>query len=210
MYLPAEFAETRGAVLRPFIREHPFATLVVSTGQGPDAEHLPLLLVEHGPHGTLQGHVARANPVWREVADGAEVLAVFQGPDHYVSPGWYPSKRRHGKAVPTWNYAVVHARGRLRWQHDRAWLRAFLERLTQAEEQGRAEPWGIGDAPADFIERMLTAVVGLEIALSSLEGKWKLSQNRETADRKGVVTGLEQEPGGRGAALARLMRDQGG
>lgn len=207
MYIPSKFAETRIPVLRALVRRHPLATLVAATASGVDAEHVPLLLDEaRGPRGVLQGHVAKANPIWRRLSDGAEVLVVFQGPDHYVSPGWYPSKQQHGKVVPTWNYAVVHARGRLTWKHDPVWLRELLDRLTDVHEHARELPWQVTDAPADFVEHMLTSIVGLEIPVSSLEGKWKLSQNRGADDRAGVISGLEKERAAAASEMAGAMR----
>ena len=141
-----------------------------------------------GTHGTLIGHVARANPIWR--TPGPAVL-VFQGPDAYVSPSWYPGKREHGKVVPTWNYAVVHARGPLRIIHDADWLRTQVESLTQRQESAFAEPWAVSDAPADYIEKMLAAIVGIELRLTSLEGKWKTSQNQPEGNRGGAAQGLQ-------------------
>ena len=141
-----------------------------------------------GAHGTLRGHVARANPLWQHA--GAPALAVFTGADAYVSPGWYPGKREHGKVVPTWNYTMVQARGPLRAVEDASWLRALVGRLTDHHEATQARPWSVGDAPADYVQQMLRAIVGIEIALTSLVGKWKVSQNRSTADREGVAGGM--------------------
>jgi transcriptional regulator len=203
MYLPAHFTETRAAVLHDAIRAHPLATLAMSTPHGLDAEHVPLEIdAEPAPHGTLRGHLARANPAWRECAADGAVLAVFQGPQGYVTPSWYASKREHGKVVPTWNYIVVHAHGALRVVDDAAWLRAFLARLTARHEAGRERPWRIEDAPADFIERQLRAVVGIEIAITRLAGKWKVSQNRGAPDRAGVAAGLRAGGGEQALAMA--------
>jgi transcriptional regulator len=209
VYTPVHFAEQREPVLRELIKARPLATLIVSTPRGLDAQHLPLLLDEtRASPGALQGHVAKANLVWSEVASGAEVLAVFHGPQHYVSPSWYPSKREHGKVVPTWNYVVVHARGTITWNTDSAWLRALLERTTSSQESPRPEPWRIDEAPASFVDRNIEAIVGLEIAVHELTGKWKLSQNRSAADRSGVVAGLLAEGGDDAVDLANLMRDR--
>ena len=207
MYIPRHFAEERTEVLHRLIEAHPFATLVTLTAEGLDANHLPFELdPEPKPFGTLRGHVARGNPVWRSVARDAEVLVVFQGPDAYVSQALYPGKREHGKVVPTWNYAVVHAHGPLRAIEDPDWLRGLVERLTSRHERARSEPWKVTDAPADFVDKMLRAIVGLEIPIARLAGKWKLSQNRSDADRRGVVEGLSREGGERGAAMVELMR----
>ena len=207
-YRPAHFQAPDVDAVRSLITRHPLATLVLTGGDGIDAEHLPMLLedTETG-HGVLRGHVARANPVWQQVPDGADALAIFHGPDHYVSPGWYPSKRSHGKVVPTWNYAVVHGHGRLTWQHDRDWLLALVTRLTDAQEAGRAAPWHVTDAPDDYVARMLGAIVGVEIALTRLEGKWKQSQNRSVDDIAGVIAGLEAEGSHSARDAAALMQD---
>lgn len=206
MYLPEPFAETRVDVLHELIRAHPLGTLVTLTPSGLDASHIPFEIEpEPSPLGTLQGHVARANPLWRELSADTEALVIFQGPDAYVSPSWYPSKRRTGRVVPTWNYAVVHAAGPLQPIEDRAWLRALVERLTGRHEAGRAAPWKVTDAPADFVERMLDAIVGIEIPLTRLIGKWKVSQNRPAEDRAGVAEALLAARRDSAAAMAALV-----
>ena len=193
MYVPDHFREDRADVLHQAIREIAFATLVTP---GLEANHLPMLLSD----GVLRGHVARANPVWKG-GDG-EALAIFLGPHAYVSPSWYPSKAETGKAVPTWNYLTVHARGSIRWTQDADWLRAHVTALSDAHEAPREEPWKVGDAPASYIDALLRAIVGFELTVTGLEGKWKLSQNREAGDRAGVYEGLSRE--GRDD-IARLM-----
>jgi transcriptional regulator len=210
MYLPTHFSESRPAVLRAFIRDHPLGLLVTQNRSGDiDANSVPFVLDADGDApGVLRAHVARANPLWKTARDDADALVVFQGPHGYVSPAWYPSKAEHGKVVPTWNYVMVQARGRLRAIDDRAWLRDFVSRLTDRHEAGRPAPWAASDAPADFLETMLGAIVGIEITLSSLVGKWKVSQNRSAADRAGVVEGLVRERGD--AALADEVRAPGG
>jgi len=210
MYLPAHFEERRIDVLHAFVREHPFGLLVTAGADGPVANGLPFLLDAGGEAGlgVLRGHVARANPVWRDAAD-APSLVVFQGPDGYVSPSFYPAKAEHGKVVPTWNYAMVQGRGRLRAIDDREWLRGFVARLTERHESARAAPWAVTDAPPDYVDTMLRAIVGIEIELTALVGKWKLTQNRTMEDRRGVVSGLEATTDERSTKLARLMRDAG-
>jgi transcriptional regulator len=204
MYTPTPFLETRPEVLRELIRRHPLAAVVTMTPDGLVANHVPLVFdPAAGVHGVLRGHVARANPVWRVVAGGSPVLAIFQGPDHYVTPSWYPAKVASGKVVPTWNYAVVHAQGAIGWHEDPEWLRRFVETLTDSHEAYRAAPWRVTDAPANYIERMLTSIVGFEIAVSSLTGKWKLGQNRAAEDRAGIAAGLAAE----GTDDARRMID---
>lgn len=201
MYLPAHFAERRPEVLRRAIHDHPLGLLVTHDAAGAVANDLPFLFdADPAPLGTLRAHVARANPLWRDTLDASEALVVFQGPQAYVSPGWYPSKRETGKVVPTWNYVMVQARGRLRAVDDKAWVRAFVERLTARHESGRAAPWAPADAPDDFIDAQLGAIVGIEIELTTLVGKWKVSQNRSAADRAGVADGLRAE-GSEEAAL---------
>ena len=197
MYLPAHFAESRPEVLRDFIAAQPLCLLVTQTRAGEiTANSVPFFLdagVDAASPGVLRAHVARANPLWKEARDDVDALVVFQGPHGYVSPAWYPSKAEHGKVVPTWNYIMVQARGRLRAIDDKAWLRAFVTRLTDHHERGRADPWAVTDAPADFIDATLGAIVGIEIPLTSLVGKWKVSQNRAAADRAGVAAGLLRE-----------------
>lgn len=189
MYLPRHFEQTDRDALIALVRGRPLATLIVATPEGPSADLIPLEFApDASEHGTLRGHVARANPLWRH--EGAAALAVFQGPDAYISPSWYASKREHGKVVPTWNYTMVQARGRLRVVDEAPWLHALVERLTQHHEAAQRAPWQVGDAPADFLAQMLGAIVGIEIPLDSLLGKWKVSQNRSAADRQGVADGL--------------------
>jgi transcriptional regulator len=210
MYLPAHFSETRPDVLRAFVRDHPLGLLVTrNRAGGVDANSVPFVLDAEGDApGVLRAHVARANTLWQEARDDAEALVVFQGAQGYVSPGWYPSKAAHGKVVPTWNYVMVQARGRLRAIDDPAWVRGFVTRLTERHERARPAPWAVGDAPADFLETMLGAIVGIEIELTSIVGKWKVSQNRSAADRAGVVEGLVRERGDE--ALAAEVRAVGG
>ena len=188
MYIPDMFREDRPDVLHEAVRSIGFATLVTD---GLEANHLPMLLQEGENGPVLRGHVARANPVWKK-GDGA-ALAMFLGPHAYVSPNWYPSKAETGKAVPTWNYITVHARGAIRWVQDADWLRTHVGSLSAAHEAGREVPWMISDAPVSYIDSMLRGIVGFELAIESLEGKYKLSQNRDAADRAGVREGLARD-----------------
>jgi transcriptional regulator len=190
MYVPAHFREDRADVLQDAMRRIGFATLVTVGPDGIEANHLPLLLDAEA--GILRGHVARANPVWQQLQPGAQALAIYLGPDAYISPNWYPAKAQTGKAVPTWNYLTVHARGAITVIEDANWLRAHVAALSDTHEAGRPEPWAITDAPPAYIDSMLRAIVGLEIAITSLEGKWKLSQNR-AADVEGVREALRQD-----------------
>ncbi len=208
MYLVDAFREERIDVMHVLMRSHRLATLVTVHDGVPDANHLPLLIDQEPlPNGTLRGHVARANPVWRQ-AGGQEVLAIFQGPQAYVTPSWYPSKRETGQVVPTWNYAVVHAYGPLIVRDDREWLRALVTRLTDQQEAALPQPWRVNDAPADYLDRMLGAIVGVEIPVNRLVGKWKVSQNRSEADRTGVAEGLAQLDDPQAQAMAGLVAER--
>ena len=191
MYQPAHFNESDADTLLALMKAHPLATLIRG-GAELGADILPLEVERVGDGWRVTGHVARANPLWRE-ADGQPVLLLFQGPQAYVSPNWYPSKFQHGKAVPTWNYTMVQIHGTLRAIEDAEWLRAFVTRLTERHEDGRAVPWHVSDAPTDYIDAMLKAIVGIEIEVRRVEGKFKLSQNRSAEDRTGVVLGLESD-----------------
>jgi transcriptional regulator len=183
MHIPSHFAESRLPVLHELIRARPFATLVAASPRGLDANHVPMLLdVTQESFGVLRGHVGRANPVWREIRDGAEVLVIFHGPEGYVSPRWYPSKQAHGRAVPTWNYVAVHARGNIAWRHEAPWLRALLDEMADTYEGAREGAWKVEDAPPEYAARLLDAIVGFEIPIAAITGKWKLSQNKDVAD----------------------------
>lgn len=208
MYLPSHFEETRDEVMHTLVRRHPLGLLITLEDGEPCADSIPFLLdAARGAHGTLVAHVARANPLWRR-ANGQRVLAVFQGPQAYVSPSAYPSKAEHGKVVPTWNYVMVQARGTLRAIENARTLHGIVSRLTDTHEAGRAAPWAVSDAPADYVEKMLGAIVGLEIPVEALAGKWKVSQNRSAADRAGVARQLAAE-GGDAAAMARQVETPG-
>ncbi len=205
MYRPPAFREDRLETLYALMREHPLATLVTAGPQGLLASHAPLGLdPARGPKGTLIGHLSRANEQWRELETAGQALAVFQGPEAYVSPSYYASKREHGRVVPTWNYVAVHAWGRVRVFDDPAGLRSVVERLTNQHERGRPQPWQVDDAPAEYIEGALKAIVGFELEIERLEGQWKLSQNRSAEDRQGVRRGLAEESAS-GTGLAALI-----
>jgi transcriptional regulator len=209
MYEPTAFKEDRIDVIHALIRAHPLATLVTMTARGMEANHIPMLIdAAPAPFGTLRGHVARANPVWREFDAKTQVLAVFQGPHGYVTPSWYPSKRDTGKVVPTWNYAVVHASGPLIVHDDAEWLRGLVTRLTESQESTRAQPWLVTDAPADYVDTMLKAIVGVEIQLTRLQGKWKMSQNRIERDRIGVIDALNAEGDAASREMAGLVKGE--
>lgn len=213
MYQPPHFNETRLDVLHALIRRHPLGLLISAGPEGPAANPLPFLLdTKVQPHGRLRAHLAKANPQWREIADSPEVpvLVVFQGVDTYVTPSWYETKRETGKVVPTWNYAIVQVRGRARIVDDKEWLSGQIAELTAAHEAGRAEPWQVTDAPGAFIEAQIKGIVGLEIEITEISGKWKVSQNRPVADRAGVAEGLEANGDAPAAEMAHLVRAFGG
>jgi len=206
MYLPRHFEETRTDVLHELIAAHPLATLVTLSSRGLEANPVPLRLRRDGSAlGALVGHVARANPIWRDFDASVHALAVFHGPQAYVTPSWYATKRETGKVVPTWNYVEVQARGPLRTTDDPAWLRAMLHELTAQQESARAMPWSVDDAPRDHVDGLLRAIVGIEIPIVQLAGKWKVSQNQPAANRAGVIAGLSARGDADGAALADLV-----
>src|ERR1051326_6590395 len=193
MYIPDHFKEERTTVLHELMRAHPLAAIVTSGQRGLMANHVPLLLdPKPAPYGKLRGHFSKANEQWHELEKGGEVLAIFSGAEGYISPSWYATKRETGRVVPTWNYVAVHAYGAVRLFEDGE-LRAFLEALTEEHEHKFSPPWKISDAPPAYVEGQLRAIVGFEIAITRLEGKWKMSQNRSTADRAGVVAGLSAQ-----------------
>ena len=214
MYLPSHFKETRPAVLHDLIRAYPLAVLVTIDATGLVANHIPMEIDPGaGEHGTLRGHVARGNPMWKSSRPDVEALAVFQGPHGYITPSFYATKAATGEVVPTWNYATVHAYGPLRVIEDPGWLRHFVETLTARHEARRQaasgrEPWKVSDAPERYIEKMLKAIVGIELPISRIEGKWKVSQNRSAEDRAGVVAGLRDSDDAAQHALADLVRDR--
>jgi len=207
MYVPNHFKADDPNKLLDYIRHHGFGLLIIADEDGIEANHVPFCLDSSGDAsiGTLQCHLARNNPAWKRLQSGARVLAVFQGPDAYVSPSWYPSKAETGRVVPTWNYLAVHAEGSARIVHKSAWLNQHLRRLTDQHESRRIAPWSVDDAPADFTEQLVQAIVGIEIEIETLTGKVKASQNQPERNRKGVKAGLESEEGESSHAMAKLM-----
>ena len=206
MYLPSHFEETRAEVLRQLIRSHPLGTLVTFGADGLNANHVPFEFdPDPAPFGILRAHVARANPVWRDFSKEVEPLVIFQGPQIYITPSWYQTKKETGKVVPTFNYIVVHAYGAMRVFEDAGWLRKFVGGLTDRFEAARARPWAVSDAPEDFVASQLRAIVGIEIAVTRLIGKWKTSQNRPAADQKGVVAGLRESDDAVAQAMAAAV-----
>jgi transcriptional regulator len=185
---------------------HPLATVVTLGADGLDANHLPLLhQADPAPHGTLVGHVSRANRVWRDARLDVDALAIFHGPQGYITPAWYPSKAETGKVVPTWNYVVVHAYGRLRFHDDPAWLRRHVATLTAAHEAARTEPWSVTDAPSDYIDGQIKGIVGFELTITRLLGKWKLNQNKTDAERDGLVRAIREQGDDDARGMAELI-----
>lgn len=203
MYQPQHFREDDPAVQHALIRAHPLGLLVTKGAAGLEANHVPFVL--DPPAGLLQGHLARPNPQWQGFDTEIEALVVFQGPEAYITPTWYAVKAETGKVVPTWNYAVVQVRGRLRVIEDRDWLRAQIEALTRSQEDRRKNSWQVADAPAAYVEAQIGGIVGIEIAITRIEGKWKVSQNRPERDRAGVVAGLHGEGDEAAGAMAELV-----
>lgn len=205
MYLPEHFVETRQSELHRLLREHPLGILVTATSGVLDADHLPFELdASIGAQGLLRAHVARANPVWQH-ADGKDVLVIFRGSEAYISPNWYPSKHEAHRQVPTWNYQVVHVRGRLTARDDERFVRGLVSRLTRTHEAGEEKPWKMTDSSQEYIAQMLAAIVGIEIEISAITGKSKLSQNKEARDVQSVVEHLQQQGAGE---LAGSMADR--
>lgn len=207
MYVPNHFREDDIGKLQQYIRDYGFGLLVVADGDGIEANHVPFHLIskEGGSLGHLQCHLARTNPVWQRMQDGARVLAVFQGPDAYISPSWYPTKAETGMVVPTWNYLAIHAQGSARIIQDSSWLKHHLHQLTDQHESQMVAPWSVDDAPTDFTERLVQAIVGVEIEIESLTGKLKASQNQPQKNRVGVKAGLEIEEEAQNRAMARFI-----
>lgn len=194
MYTPRHFTVTDTQALHQHIQDRGFGTLVSQGIDGPEADHIPFILFPgEGSCGTLQCHIARGNPLWRNPPADLRALVIFNGPDAYISPNWYPSKAEEGKAVPTWNYSVVHAHGDIHFIEDIDWLDRHLNALTNRHEAGRPPAWKVADAPKGYIDKLKSAIVGIEIPITRLEGKLKASQNRSAADRAGVLKGMESE-----------------
>lgn len=208
MYIPNANLESRPEILHALMAAHPLAAVVTMTASGIVASHIPLVHEEDGSEfGVLKGHVSRANNQWKESTAGVDALAIFAGPQHYISVGWYPGTYEDGKEVPTWNYAVVHAYGPLRIVHDAAWMLAHLNSLTNTHEAGFPNPWKVSDAPAEFIESMMQGIVGFELPIQRLEGKWKASQNRNERDRQAVIAGLTQLDTPESLTMKHLVED---
>lgn len=205
MYTANAFKQTDIDKLHAIITDNPFATLITKSIDGEiEANHIPFIFDK--TKNCLQGHIAKANPLWKTTQANSQALVIFHGADHYITPNWYPSKKRDGKAVPTWNYIVVHTRGELSFINDSEWKMAMLETLTNAHEKSLSEQWQVSDAPADYIDKMLNAIVGIEINIDSLTGKWKISQNQSEENQQGVITGLTKINTTRSNAMEKIIK----
>ncbi len=208
MYCPKAFEQQDLSKLRALIAEYPLAQLVVLTPSGLVANPIPLYWRESGQGDSLVGHVARANPVWQEYHPQQQVLAIFTGPQHYISPAWYPTKQEHGRVVPTWNYTQVQVKGPMQIHQDKAWLRQLLDEMTAVQESSVGADWQLNDAPPDYVEKVMGALVGIEIAVVDIQGKWKLSQNQPEENKAGVVVALEDLNTTTAKALQIAMSNQ--
>ncbi len=205
MYIPPKFTQNDVTQLHDLIREYPLAAMVVNNKEGLDAMHLPLLLRKEGDKDKLVGHIAKANPIWR-TTDVLSTLAIFKGPDHYISPNFYPTKQQHGRAVPTWNYTAVHVKGTISFTHEAAWLLNTVDELTRINESTQLSPWSINDAPENYIDSLLRAIVGVEISIETIEGKWKLSQNQPDVNQNGIVDELYKKSTEAANRMAMLVK----
>jgi transcriptional regulator len=209
MYQPPHFNEDSPLAMQGLIRAFPLGLLITGVDGALTANPIPFCLdIEAGDQGVLRCHVARANTQWKEIGDGCDALVVFQGAQHYVHPGWYETKRETGKVVPTWNYAMVQVKGRARVMDDAAWLSRQIRDLTEMMEGAYPKPWAVDDAPAPYIDAQMRGIIGIEVAITAMMGKWKVSQNRNEADREGVIEGLRAQSDAEAAAMADLVKDR--
>jgi transcriptional regulator len=208
MYIPSANQEDRVSVLHKLMEDQPFASLITMGSSGMFASHIPMVLEQGGSFGCLKGHISRANRQWRDYTPSVEALAIFAGPQHYITPSWYPEKQETGRVVPTWNYVVVHAYGHLKVIEDSEWLMTHLQKLTTTHEAEFMVPWKISDAPSDYIASQLKGIMGLEMSINRLEGKWKVSQNRSERDRNGVAAGLAELNTTESRAMKALVQER--
>ncbi len=206
MYIPKHFEVTDVQVLHNLMRDYPLATLVTTSANGLNANHIPMHLDTHESYRILKGHVARANPILEDIKCENQSLAIFHGPNAYITPSWYETKKEHGKVVPTWNYVVVHAYGKLSINNDTEWLRGQLEQLTNHNETPFSEPWAVADAPLEFTEKLMTSIIGIEMEITKLLGKWKVSQNQPAQNRDSVIQGLNANNQLGATKMAELVR----
>ncbi|MGR5321717.1 FMN-binding negative transcriptional regulator [Vibrio sp. DNB22_19_1] len=208
MYIPRKFRQEKIKELVAVMQQYPFATIVTQSEGGIEATHLPVLLKQANEKLILKAHIAKANPIWKKVKNGSDILVIFNGPNCYISPNNYPTKAEHGRAVPTWNYVVVHAKGSISFISDAEWIYSLIDELTTEHESNLEQPWSISDAPDEYIQKMLPAIVGIEIEVNSIEGQWKLSQNQPEVNKRGVINGLSALGESDADAVASMVRAQ--
>jgi transcriptional regulator len=209
MHIPSKFKEINLDKLYKFIQGYPLGTLVTSATSNINADHIPFYLkVGKNQQVTLQSHVAKVNPLWKECDDGQEILLMFHGPNAFVSPNFYPSKKKTGKVVPTWNYSVVHVKGRIYFKHDSSWILQQLNDISDFHELNQKTPWSVSDAPENFTEKLVKAIVGIEVIIEDIVGNFKLSQNKKEADYSGVVNGLINSKSSSDKSVAKQMQKQ--
>ena len=206
MHIPKKFKQNDPNHLKDIILKYPFATLITNSDSGLEANHIPIFLNQSKGKDILQGHIAKVNPLWKNLKDKSEVLVVFNGPNCYISPNYYPTKKETGKVVPTWNYVTVHVKGVMSYIHDEKWKLNMLNNLTNQHEVGQPNPWSISDAPEEYIQKMIPAIVGLEIKALSITGQWKVSQNQPEQNKQGVAAGLSQESESDSQKIAELVK----
>tara|TARA_R110001592_G_scaffold363017_1_gene679318 strand:- start:1657 stop:2274 length:618 start_codon:yes stop_codon:yes gene_type:complete len=204
MHIPSKFKQKDESQLKDIICEYPFATLITQSESGMEATHFPVILNSVDGTDVIHAHIAKANKIWETVKEGSEILLIFNGPNCYISPNYYPTKKESGKAVPTWNYVVVHVKGQISFVHDKEWIYNMIDSLTNIHESNQEIPWSISDAPEAFINKMLPAIVGIEISIDSIEGQWKLSQNQPEVNKSGVVKGLDKHE----SVVSMLVKQQ--
>lgn len=208
MHIPSKFKQNDESQLIALIREYPFATLVTHSESSIEATHLPVIIAKVEGKNIIQAHIAKANKIWESVKDGSEILLIFNGPNCYISPNYYPTKKESGKAVPTWNYVAVHVKGSISFIHDEKWIYRMIDSLTEEHESKQKIPWSISDAPATYISKMLPAIVGIEIVIDSIKGQWKLSQNQPEVNQFGVIEGLHEKNEAHEREISKLIQDQ--
>jgi len=206
MHIPSKFKQKNDSQLKNIIKEYSFATLVTYSQSGIDATHLPVILRDIEGKDVIQAHIAKANKLWQSVKSGSKVLLIFNGPNCYISPNYYPTKKDSGKAVPTWNYVAVHVKGNISFIHDEQWLRNMIDNLTNMHESNQEIPWSISDAPDSYIKKMLSAIVGIEISIDSIDGQWKLSQNQPDINKLGVVQALKNSSDTDALKISELVK----
>jgi transcriptional regulator len=207
MHIPKRFLQDDITKLKGMMAAHSFATFITQNESEIEANHMPLVLNKSANKDVLQGHIAKVNPLWKSLKDKSEVLIIFNGPNCYISPNYYPTKKENGKVVPTWNYVSVHVKGIVSFIHDKQWILSMLNNLTDHYEANQPVPWSVSDAPQAYINKMLSAIVGLEIEIVSITGKWKISQDKIEVNMKGIIEGLSQETGSNANKIAKLVKE---